>query len=244
MSKQGIADAIAVAARQQAFEGRLQSGDVACIDALAASLFSRYPTGQPSAPPPAVPHDNSLTRNICVELVGQEAIVCEWYLDNAKPPRGTWGVGVTNQSGHKVDRYKDNPQTIEQCLAVYVWLLRNAYIPDVLKAFKGHALTEAQFAAALSFHYNTGAILKTEWVPDWLAGNPHAARTFLETHYLNGGALKGRRMEEAALFFDGKWEHLDGMAIVYPVKKPSYTPDWAHARKVDIRADMDKALAA
>jgi hypothetical protein len=32
--------------------------------------------------------------------------------------------------------------------------------------------------------------------------------------------------------------------IVYPVKRPSYTPDWGHAQMVDIRADMEKAMAA
>lgn len=155
----------------------------------------------------------------------------------------TWGIGVTANSGHDVMRYRDKPQTIEHVLKIYIWLLRTVYVPDVLKAFKGRALTEAQFAAALSFHYNTGAILRTDWVAMWLAGEGKKARGFLETHYLNGGALKERRMKEAALFFDGRWSS-DGLINVLPVVKPSYKPSWRGVKLVDVRPLMDAALAA
>lgn len=193
-------------------------------------------------PLPAQPVSNDLlTVRVACELVGHEAIVCEWYKDSSNV--GTWGVGVTNSSGHNVDRYKDNPQPIERCLEVYAWLLRERYIPDVKKAFDGMKLTEAQFAAALSFHYNTGAILKTEWVQDLRNGNPALARLFWESHYLNGGDLKERRKAEAALFFGGVWQS-DGTTTVWPVKKPSYTPDWGRGQRVDIRDAMTKALAA
>lgn len=181
-----------------------------------------------------------LTVRVGCELVGHEAIVLEWYKDSKGV--GTWGIGVTSRSGHSVERYKDNPQSIEKVLEIYVWLLRTKYIPDVIKAFGSFNLSEAQFAAALSFHYNTGAILKTDWVGLVLRGLFPAAREFLETHYLNGGDLKERREAEAALFFDGVWKG-DGTTTVWPVKKPSYTPDWAHGKKVDIRADMTKALS-
>lgn len=184
-----------------------------------------------------------LTARVALELVEHEAIVREMYLDSNNPPVPTWGIGVTDASGHKVGRYKDNPQTIERCLEIYLWLIRTHYMPDVEKAFAGHALTEQELAAALSFHYNTGAILHTDWVTMFLAGRRQAARDFLETHYLNGGVLAKRRKQEAALFFDGAWIG-DGRALVYPVLKPSYKPDFAHPQIVDIRADMDKALAA
>lgn len=182
-----------------------------------------------------------LTVRTALELVGHEAIVLEWYKDSVGV--GTWGIGVTNRSGHSIDRYKDNPQTIEHVLKVYVWLLRTVYVPDVVKAFGSAQLTEEQFAAALSFHYNTGAILKTEWVKMFLAGNWKGARQFLETHYLNGGTLTERREAEAALFFDGVWSHTDGTALVIPVAKPSYQPKFSAARRVNIRADMERALA-
>lgn len=183
--------------------------------------------------------NDALTVRIGLELVGHEAIVREWYLDSENV--GTWGVGVTDKSGHKVARYKDNPQTVEKCLEIYVWLLRSQYMPDVLKAFQGFKLTETQLAAALSFHYNTGAILSTKWVALWEGLDFKGSRVFLENHYLNGGALKSRRMKEAALFFDGEWSQ-DGKATIYPVLKPSYRPDFRHPKQVDITVDMEKAL--
>jgi GH24 family phage-related lysozyme (muramidase) len=174
--------------------------------------------------------------------VGHEAIVLEWYKDSVGV--GTWGVGVTNNSGHNVDRYKDNPSTVEHALEVFVWLLRNRYMPDVVRAFSGFALSEAQFAAALSFHYNTGHILTTDWVSLVKQGNTQAAEDFLKSHYLNDGTLTGRRRDEAALFFHGVWQHGDGRAVVYPVLKPSYHPDFRHPQMVDVREAMAQAIAA
>ena len=217
---------------------RLTQAEVDRVKAIVAVMFA-----PPAATPTASTSADGLTVRAMCELVGHEAIVREWYLDNAKPPRGTWGIGVTNASGHGVDRYKDNPQPIEHCLEVFVWLVRTRYLPPVLKAFAGYPLTEAQIAAALSFEYNTGAIANTEWVPMVLAGQMAAARTFLETHYLNGGVLQDRRKKEAALFFDGAWSG-DGTANVYPVRKPSYTPDFAHPTRIDITAPMAAAMGA
>lgn len=240
MTQQEIADQLAAFARTLSPDNKLDNIDVKTINALAASLASRR-AYSPPAPAPA-PSGDPLTVRAACELVTHEAIVLEWYKDSKGV--GTWGIGVTDASGHKVDRYKDNPQTVQRCLEVYVWLLRNQYIPPVLKAFAGTKLSEAQFAAALSFHYNTGAIEHTDWVKLFRQGRDGEARKFLETHYLNGGDLTARRKAEAALFFDGVWSADNGTTIVWPVRKPSYTPDWSRPREVDIRADMAKALAA
>lgn len=186
---------------------------------------------------------DQLTLRAALELAEQEALVQEMYFDNAKPPRATWSIGITDASGHAVERYRDNPQSIERCLEVYVWLLRTKYIPEVLHAFRGHALTEAQFAAAVSFHYNTGAIARAEWVKAWLQGGTDSARHLLETNFLNGGALTARRSAEAKLFFDGHWSQT-GKISIYPVKKPGYTPDWRGVHRQDISAEMAQALAA
>jgi lysozyme len=181
------------------------------------------------------------TSRAALELVEHEAIVRECYLDSVNV--WTWGIGVTNASGHNIDRYKDAPQTIEHCLEVYLEILRAKYLPAVEKAFSGYMLKEHELAAALSFHYNTGAIGKTDWVHLAKIGQRTAARNFLETHYLNGGDLTKRRKAEASLFFDGKWAG-DGRVLVYPVRKPSYHPDFAHPQIADIREDMEKAFAA
>ena len=75
--------------------------------------------------------------------------------------------GTLIATGHTVERYIGNPQTVQHCMNVYAWALEN-YAEGVRAAFKGHALTKAQFAAALSFHWNTGAIGKAAWVLECL----------------------------------------------------------------------------
>lgn len=180
----------------------------------------------------------AITARGAAEIVGHEAIVPEWYLDSVKV--GTWGVGVTNASGHNVDRYKDNPQPISKCLEVYVWLLREKYAPAVRAAFVGRELTEAQFHAALSFHYNTGAISKASWVKFFLAGEIAKAKTsFME--WRKPPEIVKRRQAECDLFFAEKWSG-DGKATVLGVRKPSYTPDWKSAKRVDVLTPLKGLL--
>lgn len=173
---------------------------------------------------------NRISQRGAVEIASHEGIVLEWYLDSRGI--GTWGIGVTDASGHKVARYKDKPSSVERAVEVFEWLLDMQYVPDVIDAFDGRTLTEAQLAAATSFHYNTGAIERAAWVPLWLTGKVVEARTAFLSWRLPPEILP-RRQREAALFFDGKWG--DGMATLYPVKKPSYRPDFTKGRRVDIR---------
>lgn len=173
-----------------------------------------------------------LTPKVVAYVASEEGLVLEAYKDSANV--WTWALGVTNASGHEVHpRYLDKPQALERCLDVSIWLLNHKYLPAVSKAFAGHDMTEAQLAAALSFHWNTGAILTTQWVKDFLAGKPKTARAFLESHYLNGGDLTARRKREAALFFDGAWPS-PMLCPVYPIKLPGHTPDWRHGKPTDL----------
>lgn len=167
-----------------------------------------------------------------MEIVAHEAIVREAYLDIAGV--WTWSVGITHASGHPVHPcYKDNPQTLEHCLEVYVALLRDTYAPPVEAVFAGHALSEAQFGAALSFHYNTGGIAQAAWATEWMAGDTEAARASF-MNWRRPAAIIPRREKERALFFDGVWSS-DGTALEVPVSKPSYAPDFTCARVVDVR---------
>lgn len=181
-----------------------------------------------------------LTQRAAAELVGHEAIVLEWYKDSVGV--GTWGIGVTDASGHLVGRYKDNPATMERVLQIFVWLLRTKYLPAVLKAFGDFQLNEAQLAAALSFHYNTGAIGRASWVRSVCEGKPTTARKqFME--WRKPASIIERRQKECDLFFDGKWSG-DGTALVIPVNKPSYQPSFRRAKRVNIMSDLAKAMAA
>ena len=161
-----------------------------------------------------------LSLRTVVELADHEGLVLEAYKD----VRGiwTWGVGVTSASGHRVERYIDNPSTIQRAIEVYEWLLRTKYLPDVLEAFRGHRLSESQLAAALSFHYNTGAIKRARWVRLWKAGDIEGARRSFMS-WSRPQAIIPRRRAEQRLFFDGVWSS-DGQVLIFDVAKPSYRP--------------------
>lgn len=181
----------------------------------------------------------TLTERTLLEIIEHEGIVREAYKDSVGVL--TWGVGVTDASGHKVARYKRNPATMERVLEVYEWLLRTKYLPDVLEAFKNITLTEYELAAALSFHWNTGEIKTASWVKSFRAGKrDQARREFM--NWTKPREIIGRRKAERDLFFDGKWTS-DGFVTEYTrVAWPSYQPDWGSARQVDIRPALRKAI--
>ena len=161
-----------------------------------------------------------ISARIAGELLAHEGIVREAYRDSVGV--WTWSVGLTDACGHAVGRYRDNPQPLAHCLAVFVWALRTRYLPQVLAAFDGRTLTEAQLGAAISFHWNTGAITRAEWVRRFRNGDEAGAREAI-MQWCRPRALLKRRKAEQALFFDGRW-HRDGFALVYDVAKPSYRP--------------------
>ena len=175
-----------------------------------------------------------VTPKVAAVIASDEGVVLEVYKDSVGI--WTWGVGVTDTSGHRVGRYKDNPQTIQRVMEIFMWLLETKYAPAVRCAFKGVELTEAQFAAALSFHYNTGAISRAAWVRHYVSGNTSKARKAIMSWSRAGNdpnALRSRRLREQALFFEGRW-HGGGMATIYPVLKPSYQPDFGRGKRVNI----------
>ena len=162
----------------------------------------------------------TLTPRIVGEILFHEGLVREAYRDS----RGvwTWSVGITDASGHRVGRYRDNPQPLARCLEVFLWLLTTRYLPALLAAFGPRDPAEHELAGALSFHYNTGAIGRAAWLRHHLAGNRDAARTAL-LDWRRPPEILPRRRAEQALFFDGKWAG-DGTVLVYEVAKPGYRP--------------------
>lgn len=161
-----------------------------------------------------------INARIAGELLAHEGIVREAYRDSVGV--WTWSVGITDASGHHVGRYRDNPQSLEHCLAVFLWALRTRYLPQVLAAFPGQDLAEHQLAAALSFHWNTGAVARAEWVRLFRRGDVGRAREAM-LNWCKPRSLLKRRRAEQALFFDGRWAG-NGSALVYDVAKPSYRP--------------------
>jgi lysozyme len=174
---------------------------------------------------------HTITPKIAMELVSHEAIVTEAYKDSVGV--WTWSVGITDSSGHTVyPRYKDNPQTLKRCLEVFEWVVRNKYMPKVDEVFAGHSLSEAQVGAALSFHYNTGRLHTASWPKLWKQGDIAGARVSI-MNWRNPPEIIPRREKERDLFFDGIWSN-NGTALVIPVRKPSYTPNFSGADRVEI----------
>ncbi len=182
---------------------------------------------------PAAP---DITPRIAAELIAHEGVVCEAYLDSVGV--WTWSVGLTDASGHRVGRYRDNPQPLSHCLAVFIWALRRNYLPAVLAAFGTYQPQEHELAAALSFHWNTGGIARAEWMKLAMASDRVRARTAM-LNWARPVSLLGRRRKEQALFFDGIWSE-DGQALVYAVSKPSYRP--VNGKRVAIADLLVKAF--
>lgn len=178
----------------------------------------------------------TLTPRIVGEILSHEGIVREAYRDSQGV--WTWSVGITDASGHWVERYRDNPQPLERCLQVFLWLLTTRYLPPVLRAFGSFEPAEHELAAALSFHYNTGGIARAEWLRRFLAGERDEARAaFLA--WSRPPEIVPRRRRERDLLLDGKWSE-DGRAMLYEVAKPSYRP--VRGRKIEVAATLARLM--
>lgn len=190
----------------------------------------------------------TLSKNVMLELAGHEGLVRQAYKDSVGV--WTWSVGITSQSGHLVERYIDKPQPLEHCLAVWEWVVREKYAPDVLWAFD-RPLKEHQFAAALSFHYNTGGAKywdknrkvwkKATWIEDYNRGDVTKAYE----HFMNWSSpeeIIPRRKAERDLFFTGKWSN-DGTMTEYTKVGAGYQPIWSSARKIKVDGILEDLLS-
>lgn len=179
----------------------------------------------------------SVTYRVALEIAFHEALVRQTYKDSVG--KNTWCVGMTNATGHTVERYIGKPAPLQRCMNVYVWALRN-YAKQVDETFAGHELTESQYAAALSFHWNTGAIKRAAWVKHWKAGKVAKARKAF-MNWVTPPEIAKRRAKERDLFFDGKWSS-DGTMIEYTRVRKNMSPDWSSAKRIDVSAELKAAF--
>lgn len=186
----------------------------------------------------APPLKFKLTPRIVAAVAHEEGLVLEAYRDSVGV--WTWGLGVTNSSGHQVyPRYKDAPTSIERALEVAIWLLQNRYLPAVQRAFDGLRLKEHEIAGALTFHWNTGAISRASWVKSFRVGDIDKARAqYME--YRKPPEIIERRKRDAALFFDAAWPDL--RVPVRAVSKPSYRPKWRDAKVIDVLPMLEQMM--
>lgn len=174
---------------------------------------------------------------VALEVAAHEAVIRQAYYDSVDVL--TWGVGLTNATGHDVSRYLGKPADMQHCMNVYVWAL-DRYADQVRQVFKGYTLTKAQFAAALSFHWNTGAIKRAAWVQSWKAGNTaEARRQFM--NWVTPKEITARREKERDLFFDGTWTN-KGKMLEYTEVTSRRTPKWSSGVMRDVSKEVNAAL--
>lgn len=185
---------------------------------------------------PAAEH--AVDYDVAIEVATHEALIRQTYKDS----RGilTWCVGMTNATGHTVERYIGKPASLSHCMRLYAWALSN-YAEQVKQAFGRTKLTKAQFAAAVSFHWNTGKIRKASWVKSFIAGDVDAARRQFML-YRKPAEIIERREKERDLFFDGKWSN-NGTMPEYVRLTSRMTPVWSSRIRTDVSAELKAAFA-
>lgn len=176
---------------------------------------------------------------VAMEVAAHEALVRQAYKDSEGVL--TWCVGMTNATGHRVERYIGKPQTLQHCMNIYAWALTN-YAEQVREVFKDRPLTQAQFAAAVSFHWNTGAIKRASWVKYWLRGDVDRAREAF-MNWVTPSSIAARRGKERDLFFEGKWTN-NGTMLEYTRVTSRMTPDWSSGKRINVEDELRLAFAS
>jgi len=165
-------------------------------------------------------------RGIC-SLIQHEGIVPAPYLDSVGVL--TYGVGHTKAAG-KPDPAtlpKGMPDNLDAALEDVFALLNvdlEKYESDVNKAIT-EPISQHEFDAAVSFHYNTGAIASATWVKT-LNGGDHALAATQIMNWVKPAEIIPRRQAEQDLFSKGTYP--SGSAIVWKVDsnyKVIWTPE-------------------
>ena len=170
-------------------------------------------------------------------LALHEGIVPAPYRDSV----GVWtyGIGHTLGAGYPDPEkmLRGMPSSLDAALRDVFDLFRRdvaKYEAAVNRAVKV-PVTQAQFDALVSFHYNTGAIGKASLVKRLNAGDVAGAATgFLA--WMKPPEIKDRRTAEFALFAKGTYP--GGQVTVWQVSKAGKVI-WKPARRLDMQQVLD-----
>lgn len=135
-------------------------------------------------------------------LVAHEGVVPGPYLDSV----GIWtyGVGHTAAAGapNPARMARGMPADLDAGIAEAFRVLRAdlpKYEAAVNRVLAGRTVPQHQFDAAVSFHFNTGAIERANWVKLWLAGRLREAGDSMVANWRTPSEIVPRRQAEAAL---------------------------------------------
>lgn len=163
------------------------------------------------------------------EIAAHEGIVASPYRDSA----GHWTVGIGHSAaaGWPDPATERRPFTLDEIVSIFLGDIAR-FEERVRRAFT-RPLDQAQFDAAVSFDFNTGAIDRAAWVRLFNGGQELAARDAM-LNWRRPPEVLRRRRRERDLFFDRIYAG-DGTASLYPADARGRVL-WHEARRIDIAA--------
>ncbi|BAQ18287.1 glycoside hydrolase family protein [Methyloceanibacter caenitepidi] len=163
------------------------------------------------------------------EIASHEGIVQMPYKDSVGV--WTWGIGHTRYAGDP------DPAKMTKGVARPMGEVMAQFVKDIAKYERGvdnriggANVKQHEYDAAVSFHYNTGAIARASWVSYWVGRKLDTARARI-LYWNKPPEIIGRRRKEADLFRHGKYG--DGYATVYPAYA-SGRVNWSKGRRVNV----------
>lgn len=168
-----------------------------------------------------------MSREGALELIGHEAVVLSRYRDS----KGIWTIGV----GHTAEAGSPDPEAYEgeMPLAEAIELFRRdllRYEDEVNGAIKA-PLSQTEFDALVSFHFNTGGIRQAALTASINRGDKAtAAEQFMS--WRRPAEIVGRRRKEQKLFREGVYSN-GGRAQLIPAA-PDGRVLWSRARTVSL----------
>lgn len=168
------------------------------------------------------------------EIAAHEGIVTSPYLDSVKV--WTVGIGHTAAAGDPDPSRNRREFSVAEIMEIFARDI-SKYEAGVRKAFTA-PLSQEQFDAAVSFHFNTGAIGRATWVKKFNAGDVAGARkSFMD--WRKPKEIIPRREKERDLFFDGRYSSA-GAATLYPANAVGAV-QWSEGKRVNVLALMSAA---
>ena len=150
-------------------------------------------------------------------LVAHEGVVPAPYYDSVNVL--TYGVGHTRAAGapDPATLPRGMPADLDAALRDVFTVFRRdlvKYETDVDRALAGMSVAQHEFDAAVSFHFNTGAIGTATWVKSWRSGRKAQAAAEM-MNWKKPAEIIPRRQAEQALFQSGTYGTKS--AAVWPV---------------------------
>jgi len=175
-----------------------------------------------------------LSKQGAMELIGHEAIVQTRYRDT----KNIWtiGVGHTKAAGDPDPAAYTEVMPLKEVFKLFQKDMQN-YVDDVNAALKV-PVSQTEFDALVSFHFNTGGINKASLVKSINAGDKKtAAKQFL--NWKKPPEVMGRRKKERKLFAEGTYSNGGKAKLVRADANGKL--QWKKAKTIDLAKELDKA---